>query len=349
MNKKDHPACKSRIASGTHQPSPGVANPAETSLPDLLGWFTKFAVVLSFSASVQTALASENAPDRPFAYWADVPEKGQFIVGVVYQESSSYHIWAGGKQHDITYTAGDGEYYGIDNTQGFLALQYGLTERWALDLNVGYASEGWRSFDNGTIQSSDGIMDWTFGVRYQLYNELTETNLPWAPTLTFRAGAIMPGTYPQDFIFATGNSSAAIVPELLLRKHFGWPGLGLYGDGEYLYNMTIGNSQYIIATGLFQQYKGWEVDFGYKHLQTLSGHNITYPVDPALNGGYDIIYPRDPRENYDALQFGFSYSTAKRHWRYGFQLTSVVDGNNSDAKLWLGGSIDIPIGGQQKP
>ena len=349
MNKKEYPVSESRRAGRTYQAAPGVANPTETSLLALLGQFAKLAVALSIAASVPTALASENAPSRPFAYWADVPEKGQFIVGVVYQEASSYHIWAGGKQHDITYTAGDGEYYGIDNTQGFLALQYGLTERWALDLNVGYASEGWRSFDNGTVQSSDGLMDWTFGVRYQLYNELTETNLPWAPTLTFRAGAIMPGTYPQDFIFATGNSSAAIVPELLLRKHFGWPGLGLYGDGEYLYNMTIGNSQYIIATGLFQQYRGWEVDFGYKHLQTLSGHNITYPVVPALNGGYDIIYPRDPRENYDALQFGFSYTTSKRHWRYGFELTSVVDGNNSDAKLWLGGSIDIPIGGQQKP
>ena len=47
-----------------------------------------------------------------------------------------------------------------------------------------------------------------------------------------------------------------------------------------------------------------------------------------------------------ALEAGFSYTTSKRHWRYGFHLTSVVDGNNSDAKLWLGGSIDIPIGGK---
>ena len=109
------------------------------------------------------------------------------------------------------------------------------------------------------------------------------------------------------------------------------------------YNETTGNNQYIVSAGLFQEIKGWEIDFGYKHLQTLSGTDIIFPVDPASNGGLNIIYPRDPRENYDALEFGFSYTTSKRHWRYGFQLTSVLDGNNTDAKLWVGGSLDIPF------
>jgi hypothetical protein len=191
-------------------------------------------------------------------------------------------------------------------------------------------------------------MDVGLGARYQMFNE---TNAPaaWVPTLTFRAGAVLPGTYNQDFIFAPGERSTAIEPEVLLRKHFGWPGLGLYGDGLFRYNRTIGNSQYIISTGFFQEFKGWEVDLGYKHLQTLSGSDIIYPVDPAQNGGYNIIYPRDPRENYDALEFGFSYTTGTHFWRYGFHLTSVLDGNNTDAKLWLGGSLDIPIGLHTKP
>ena len=334
-------------AARAHQPPLRGANPKESSPPAVLWPFTKLAAVLWIAASVQTAGATENVPHRPFAYWADLPEKGQFVLGAVFEEASSYHIWAGGKQESVKWTS-NGEYYGIDNTQGYLALQYGLLERWALDFNVGYASEGWRYFDNGTIQSTDGIMDWAFGVRYQIFNELLETNHPWVPTLTFRAGAVMPGTYQQDFIFAPGQRSAVIEPELLLRKHFGWPGLGLYGDGEYRYNMTIGNSQYIIAAGLFQQIKGWEIDFGYKHLQTLSGHDIVWLGDPSVYNP-NVIYPRDPRENNDAIQFGFSYTTSKRHWRYGFHLTSVVDGNNSDAKLWLGASIDVPIGGQQKP
>jgi hypothetical protein len=316
-------------------------------LPPLLWRFTKLVAVLSVFALAQRVSASENAPQRPFAYWADLPEKGQFVAGFVYEESEAYHMWAGGKYHNVSFPAG-GESYGNDINQGYIALQYGLTERWALDLNVGYVSTGWRFYDNGPIQSTSGLMDVTIGARYQIYNE---TNAPaaWVPTITFRAGAVLPGTYDQNFVFAPGLRSAAIEPELLLRKHFGWPGLGFYFDGLYRWNRTTGNDQYIIGTGLFQQIKGWEVDVGYKHLQTISGSDIIFPVDPASNGGLNIIYPRDPRENYDALEFGFSYTTSKRFWRYGFHLTSVVDGNNTDAKLWVGGSIDIPFSFRGKP
>jgi hypothetical protein len=309
------------------------------------GRLTTLAGLLAAIALAPTALATENAPHRPFAYWADVPDRGQFIVGGIYEQSEAYHMWAGGQYHNVTQMSG-GEHYGTDINQGYLSLQYGITERWAADFNMGYASVGWRFFDGGDVQKTDGLMDYGVGVRYQIYNELTETNMPGMPTLTFRAGAVMPGTFSKSFAFAPGQRSASIEPEVLLRKRFGWPGLGVYGDGLYRWNMTIGNSQYIIATGLFQQIKGWEVDFGYKHLQTLSGTDITYPVDPASNDGLNIIYPRDPRENYDAIEFGFSYTTRKSKWRYGFHLTSVLDGNNTDAKLWLGASFDIPIGGK---
>jgi hypothetical protein len=311
-----------------------------------LGPFIYSAAVAMVFALAEVATASENAPHRPFAYWANVPEKGQFVAGFVYSESEAYHMWARGEYHNVTWDSG-GEHYGIDVNQGYVALQYGVTERWALDLNVGFTTAGWRFFDNGEIQSTTGLMDFGFGARYQLYHE---TNVPaaWVPTLTFRAGAVMPGTYDKDFPFAPGLRSASIEPELLLRKHMGWPGFGLYGDGLFRWNRTIGNSQYIIATGLFQEIKGWEVDLGYKHLQTLEGSDILYPADPASNGGYTISYPRDPRENYDAIEFGFTYTTSKRHWRYGFHLTSVLDGNNTDSKLWLGGSIDIPFGGRKK-
>ena len=312
----------------------------------LLTRLRRFGALLAIAGLAQTARGSENAPHRPFAYWADVPAQGQFVAGFVYSESEAYHIWAGGQYHNVTTKAG-GESYGIDINQGYLALQYGLTPRWALDFNIGYVSMGWRTFDNGGVQSTSGLMDFSFGARYQIFNE---TNAPeaWIPTMTFRAGAVMPGTFDEGFPFAPGLRSAAIEPELLLRKHFGWPGFGLYGDSLYRWNRTTGNDQYIVAVGLFQQIKGWEVDLGYKHLQTLSGSDIIYPVDPASNGGLNIIYPRDPRENYDALEFGFSYTTATRFWRYGFHLASVVDGNNTDSKLWVGGSIDIPFGGHSK-
>ena len=132
------------------------------------------------------------------------------------------------------------------------------------------------------------------------------------------------------------------MPELLVRKHFGWTGLGAYGDALYRWNRTTGNDNYVIAVGLFQQIKGWELAVGYMHVQTLSGGDVEFAVPGDLS---TIVYPRDVRENNDSIQAGFSYTTSKRFWRYGFHTRTIVDGNNSDSKFWIGGSIDIPFGG----
>ena len=61
-------------------------------------------------------VATENVPHSPFALWAEVPERGQFSLGLVYEESEAYHIWAGGQIHNITVKDG-GESYGIDINQ----------------------------------------------------------------------------------------------------------------------------------------------------------------------------------------------------------------------------------------
>jgi hypothetical protein len=312
--------------------------------PGLVRRSTTYASMALMAGLAHTALGTENVAQRPFGYWADLPDKGQFVVGLVYEESESYHIWAGGKQYNINTRSG-GENYGIDINQGYFVLQYGITERWAADLEIGGTTVGWRAFSPGNqVESTTGLMDFSFGVRYQIFNEAAYTNSPWVPTLTFRAGAVLPGSYNENFVYAPGFRSAAIEPELLLRKHFGWPGLGCYGDALYRWNRTTGNDNYAIAVGLFQQIKGWELDVGYKHMQTISGSDITFVVPGDLS---TIVYPRDVREIRESIQAGFSYTTSKRHWRYGFHCETVVDGNNSDAKLWLGGSIDIPFGGKK--
>jgi hypothetical protein len=317
----------------------------KTSRLELCG---RLAVSLLAVALAPTARATENVPHLPFAQWADVPQAKQFIVGLIYSESEAYHIFANRDQHNVTWKAG-GESYGIDVNQGFVAVQYGLTEKWALDLSAGATTVGWRYFADmngkpgtqGSVRSTTGIMDISFGARYQIFNE-AEADSPWIPTLTFRAGAVMPGTYDKDFGFAPGLRSAAIEPEFLARKHFGWPGLGAFFDGLYRWNKTTGTDQYITDIGLFQQIKGWELDVGYRHLQTLSGEDI------ILDAAGNLTYPRSPREINDAIEAGFSYTTSKKHIRWGFETRTVVDGSNTDTKFWVGGSVQIPFGGSAK-
>lgn len=281
--------------------------------------------------------ASENVPHRPFAQWAETPGSGQFVAGLVYQESEAYHIYVRGRSENITWHA-SGEKYGIDINQGYLTLQYGITERWAADLNIGATTVGSRYFSGGAVESTTGLMDISFGVRYQIFHE-TNASSPWLPTLTFRAGAVLPGSFDEKVPFAPGLRSAAIEPEMLARKHFGWTGFGAYGDILYRWNRTSGNDQYILAAGLFQQIKGWELAVGYRHLQTISGSDILF--DPSNPGS--LVYPRDVRELNDALEAGFSYTTPHRHFRYGFECRTVFAGNNSDRKFWIGGSIEIPF------
>lgn len=296
------------------------------------------AIAVGTVAPLLTVNATENVPHAPFAQWADVPEKGQIVAGLFYQESEAYHIWAGNNYHNITVRSA-GEEYGIDINQGYISLQYGITEKWAADLALGYTTAGWRFFDeNQQPQSTTGLMDVAFGVRYQVFNE-ADTNLPasWLPTLTLRAGAVLPGSYDQNFPFAPGTRSAAIEPEVLMRKHFGWPGLGAYGDALFRWNRTTHNDQYITSVGLFQQIKGWEIQGGYRRLGTTQGDNI------VLNGS-DITYPIKVRENNDSIEAGVNYTTSQRHIQFGFYSRTVVAGSNTDGKFWVGGYVNFPIG-----
>jgi hypothetical protein len=295
-----------------------------------------------FMAVSSIAKASENVPHRPFALWTDLPRPGQWITGIVYEESEAYNFWSGGHNHSVRTKAG-GESYGIDINQGYLAIQYGIAHKWAADINLGGTTAGWRYFDNGRIKSTTGVMDVSIGVRYQIFSE-EEASSPWIPTLTFRAGGVLPGTYSEHMAFAPGVRSAAIEPELLLRKHFGWTGFGVYGDALYRWNRTTGNDQYIAAAGFFQQVQRWELDLGYRHLQTISGGDIKF--DSSDPSGLD--YPRDVREISDAIEAGFSYTTKKRHIRWGFHTRTIFDGNNTDKKFWIGGSVDIPLGSGSK-
>lgn len=292
-----------------------------------------------FLAADQTR-ATENVPHAPFAQWADVPNRGQLLVGAVYQESEAYHFWSGNERHRVDFHK-DGEHYGIDINQGYLTFQYGLTEKWAADFAVGYTTAGWRNFSNvstdGSPQSTTGLMDVAFGVRYQIFAEDVESN-SWLPTLTFRAGAVLPGSYDKDFPFAPGTRSAAIEPELLMRKQFGWTGFGVYADGLFRWNRTTANDQYIVSAGLFQKIQRWELNAGYRHLGTITGENIVYDETTR-----EIFYPRGVRENNDSIEAGFSYKTEKRKIRTGFYSRTVFNGSNSDQKFWVGGVVEIPL------
>jgi hypothetical protein len=289
----------------------------------------------------ERANATENVPHIPFAEWAEVPDRGQLTVRATYQESEAYYFWAGNTRYRVDYPV-RGEHYGIDINQGYFTFQYGLTKKWAADLSVGDTTAGWRYFSNynnpnGEPHSTTGLMDVSFGVRYQLFQE-GENDCAWLPTTTLRAGAVLPGGFDEQFPFAPGTRSTAVEPELLLRKHFGWPGLGAYADSLFRWNHTSANDLYIVSFGFFQQIQRWELDAGYRHLGSINGGSIQF--DPATRL---IVYPRAVRENQDSIEAGFSYTSGWHQLRIGFYSRTVFDGSNTDKKFWLGGFVEMPF------
>ncbi|MCX8108989.1 MAG: transporter, partial [Verrucomicrobiae bacterium] len=282
-------------------------------------------------------LASENVPRKPFAEWADLPKPQQLSVRLWYQEGEAYHIWDGQRVRNVTLDRGSEE-YGIDRMQGIVAIDYGVSERWAADVNLGYGTVGTRSFNpTGRSESTTGILDTSLGVRYQILRE-NESNRTWLPTLTFRAGAVLPGSFDKEFPFAPGHRSAAIEPGFLVKKHFAWPGFGMYCDAFYRWMKTTRDDQYAIAVGFLQEIKGWTINAGYRHFQQISGSNLQY------HGlGQPLEYSPEIREISDAIEAGFSYTTPKRSIRYGFHTRKTLDGSNTDAVLWISGYVEIPI------
>lgn len=300
--------------------------------------FLSVAVLLLVPAGWPPLFATENVPHAPFAQWAEVPGKGNLITRLTYQESEAYYIWDPKRRYNVDRRA-KGEHYGIDINQGYLTLQYGLTERWAADLSVGYTTAGWRHFsDDGSPESTSGLMDISFGFRYQIFKE-DKAESDWRPTLTFRAGAVMPGTFDQYFAFAPGTASTAIEPELLVRKHFGWQGFGVYGDALFRWNHTSANDLYIIAAGFFQKIQRWELNAGYRRVGSVDGDDIKY--DPSAPS--QIYYPRAVAETSDSFEAGFNYMTRKRQVKWGFQTSTVFAGANTDKKFWLGAYVEIPF------
>jgi len=302
--------------------------------------WTLTGAAVALSAAISPVEASENVPHAPFAQWADVPDYGQLVVRATYEESEAYHFWAGDTRYLVDFQT-RGEHYGIDINQGYISLQYGFSKKWAADLTLGYTSLGWRYFANGEtpgkVRSTTGLMDVPFGVRYQVFKE-GEESCAWLPTLTLRAGAVVPGSFDEHIPWAPGTRSTAIEPEMLARKHFGWSGLGVYTDSLFRWNHTSANDCYIVTIGLFQQIKCWELDAGYRHLGSINGDTIRF--DPAT---HDIFYPRAVREIQDSIEAGFDYRTPWHGIKVGFQSRTVFDGSNTDKKFWLGGFVEMPF------
>src|SRR5258707_6364889 len=175
------------------------------------------------------SMATENLPRIPFAQSAMLPEPNQFVVTPWYNYSVFRKLWIGDTKTSVEVRPKKD----FELNDGMIRLDYGLNQRFALDLTLGYPAAATRIIDpNNNPQTAQGLMDTQIGVRYRVLDE-TQNPQWYVPTLTLRLGGIIKGSYNADFPMAPGDGASGIEASVMLTKTFSPSGFGVYADGGY--------------------------------------------------------------------------------------------------------------------
>jgi hypothetical protein len=258
-----------------------------------------------------------------------LPLRGQFIATPGFSYSTFDEFWVG-RDRKNPLEANDES---LDQYTGFVALEYGMNDRLAADLTIGYTatSEAKKTFGRG---SDEGLADTSFGLRYRLADE----EEIW-PTIALRAGGIIAGTYDANKPFSAGDGANGFETSLLLGKRFGNTGFGAYGDIGYRLRESPVPNDAFGSVGLFKQFPNVFADldaitlsFGYRHIQSLSGQDIG---DPGFT------FPQLKEIN-QLIEGAVGYTDPGGR-QYQFSVAKSVAGRNTGDKLVFLFTISLPF------
>ena len=271
-------------------------------------------ILLSFAAAALPALAQTSAY---------TPAPGQLVVSPAYAYQNFEDFWMG--RNDASLKPDD-----VTQHTGVIAFDFGITDRLAADVQVGYSRTESKAF--GGSNSDDGMTDSLIGLRYKLIDE-TKVNCRWSPTFTLRVGAIIEGTYDAGLPFSAGDGGSGFETSLQFGKSIGSTGLALYGDIGYRNRNQTVPDDIFGSLGLSYTFaQAITLSGGYRHIQSLSGTDIGAPgfTFPSL------------REINQLAEVSLSY-TDKGGRTYALFGAFSLDGRNSGDKTIFGATISIPI------
>jgi len=276
-----------------------------------------------FAASLLLALCIGQAARAQSAY---LPAPGSGSVTGGYSFYSFDEFWYGDTKGDLPDP--------IEQHNAVIGIEYGLTDRLALDATGGWAYNQFELQDD-----HDGIIDTLLGVRYQLFNEFEQPGSP-LPTLALRLGAIIPGTYEvlTDGSFnSIGDGAAGAEASLLFGRLFGDTGFGIYGDFGWRVRAESVPQDLFGSFGITKTFaEKVTVRVGYRVVHGLSGKDIFAP-DFTFNDFPEV------QEILHAVEAGIGYSTARGDYFQVF-VAKTIDGKNTGDKAFIGASATFPFG-----
>jgi hypothetical protein len=277
-------------------------------------------------------------PKKPFAQDALIPDPQQWLVTPLwYQYTEFQRVWRGAHTQNITFPEG----HGFDQNDAIFNVEYGIRKRWAADFQTGFTDLATRAYSDppGIARHTRGLMDTTFGVRYEIWRESEEQSC-YLPTLTVRAGGIYRGSYQKSFPYAPGNGGVGLETSVLMLKDFHWNGLGAYATSGYRAIRSGGPDQYFGTVGVSQYFRGATLNAGYRHQQSLGGGDV---------GGFgDMVeYTGEEREVNEQFEAGIGYTDQHaRRWQFYFEHNFA--GRNTGDKYVYGIYLTLPFGGHKE-
>lgn len=267
-------------------------------------------------------------------YSAWLPAEQQFVVTPGFTYSRFDEFWMGNEKVD---NPPNGKR--LHQYVSYVGLEYGILENLAADVTVGYTWTESKAFNATGRETGDrGIADTYAGLRYQVFDE-TKHEKCWGPTIAFRLGAVIPGTYDEDFPFSAGDGAAAVEGSVLLAREI-CPGFGLFGDAGYRIREGDVPDDFFGAGGVYGSVKGFTASVAYRHIQSTSGPDIG---DPGFGTEFGFPEVREVSQN---VEFGLGYTCPKTGVHVQGFFARTLDGRNTGARKIFGGSVSIPFGGK---
>jgi hypothetical protein len=255
--------------------------------------------------------------------WLPAAQEFKIIPGFTY--STFDEFWVGRTLVDPL-KANDES---LDQYTGYLGLEYGILDNLAADATIGYSAT---TRTQALGEGDEGLTDTLIGMRYRLLDE-ANAPCPFAPTVAIRVGGIIAGTYDSNQPFSVGDGAHGVEGSLLVGKAFGTTGFGMYGDIGYRVRENPVPDDLFGSVGVFQQIGPATVNFGYRHVQSLSGLDIGGPgFDPPAgrSSGFPAL-----KEINQLIEGGVSFTDPGGRV---YQVTAAksVDGRNTGDKFIFG-------------
>jgi hypothetical protein len=253
--------------------------------------------------------------------WTPSAQHFDADLSVVYQAYD--HFWLGDTKLSTKDAFGDDGK--VTQTTATLSGVYGITDWLAADLSVGYTDIDFKPLD----ETDSGLNDTTLGLQARVLDENNSVS-PYLPTISFRLGAILKGTYDTDVgaPTAAGLGTNGYDLSLALGKFFVDTGTGVFASGGFRdYASDIPTSRYW-ALGAFQDIAGQaSVHAIYRSSASTSGVDIG---GPGFTGDFTKV--KEERESIEGGVTYIGYADA----RIGFFVARVIDGRNVGQDLVLG-------------